>query len=298
MYPASFFGLFPPFPKDMKVFVAMSFEERFKKRWHQVIEPAVSSIQIDGIALEAVRVDARSISDSILTEILQGISQHRLVLADVTTIGYIEDGQRKLPIRNANVLYEVGIAHAVRLPAEVLLFRSDRDELIFDIANVRVNDYDPDGDPEAAKSLMQNSILSALKEVELRQHLAVGRAVESLDFPSWLILAEAQDAQGINHPPTRTMGQALGNSDRIRAIARLLDLGAIKTEYRRVTTELLQTTADEPGEAMLRYRATAFGSAIFMEGVNRIGMLSPDVLKLLEERFQQEHGGPSEQNED
>lgn len=272
----------------------MSFDERFQPRWRDVIVPAVSNIEIDEVPLEAFRVDARRMSDSIVTEILQGISQHLIVLADVTTIGYVGDR----PIRNANVLYEVGIAHAVRLPVEVVLFRSDSDELLFDIANIRVNSYEPDENPEAARKLVRDSIASALQEVDLQRHLAVGRAVESLDYPSWLILAQAQDAQGINHPPTRTMGQALGNADRIRAIARLLDLGAIKTEYRRVTTELLQTTADEPGEAMLRYRATAFGSAIFMEGVNRIGMLSPDVLKLLEERFQQEHGGPSEQNKD
>ncbi len=56
MYPASFFELFPPFPRDKKIFVAMSFHERFQLRWQDVLVPAVSSIEINGEALEAVRV--------------------------------------------------------------------------------------------------------------------------------------------------------------------------------------------------------------------------------------------------
>ena len=41
MYPASFFGLFPPFPRDDRVFLAMSFDSRFDRRWNEVIAPAV-----------------------------------------------------------------------------------------------------------------------------------------------------------------------------------------------------------------------------------------------------------------
>ncbi len=77
----------------------------------------------------------RVTSDSILTEILDGIGRCRAFLADISLIGEIEN----TPIRNANVLYEVGLAHAVRLPQEVLLFRSDDRPLMFDMANIRVN---------------------------------------------------------------------------------------------------------------------------------------------------------------
>ena len=41
MYPATFFGLFPPFPRDLRAFVAMSFEKRFDPRWEQVLQPAI-----------------------------------------------------------------------------------------------------------------------------------------------------------------------------------------------------------------------------------------------------------------
>jgi len=135
MYPASLFDLFPPFPREEKVFIAMSFDPRFDHRWRDVIAPAIRNVLVHGTPLEPVRVDMRRVSDSILTEILTGITNSRLIFADVTTIGAV-DGR---PVRNGNVLYEVGIAHAVRLAEEVILFRSDNDPLLFDMANVRVN---------------------------------------------------------------------------------------------------------------------------------------------------------------
>ena len=83
------------------------------------------------------------------------------------------------------------------------------------------------------------------------------------------------------------MRQALGNASRASAIARLLDLGALKTEYAQVTLELLQSAGDKPAEAaLIRYRTTPFGSAIFKEGIARI--LPPAIISMLGERFQNE----------
>ena len=106
MYPASFFHLFPPFPRDNKVFVAMSFASAFTHRWEKVIMPAIARVQIDGQPLEPIRIDQCRISDSILVEILDGIRRSRLILADITAIGEISGK----PVRNGNVLYELGIA--------------------------------------------------------------------------------------------------------------------------------------------------------------------------------------------
>jgi len=173
VYPANYFGLFPPFPRKDTVFVAMSFDEQFEKRWTDVIGPAIANVKPNGNALAAIRVDSRRISDSILTEILSGIGTARLVLADVTTIGYMDGGRA---IRNANVLYEVGLAHAQRLPEEVLLFRSDNDNLLFDVANVRVNTYAPDQAPDEARKLISDCVEAALREVDLRRNLSDQRS--------------------------------------------------------------------------------------------------------------------------
>jgi hypothetical protein len=74
MYPANYFGLFPAFPREEKVFVAMSFASRFNRRWDEVIGPGVRNVSVNDKPLEPIRVDTRCISDSILTEILSGIT--------------------------------------------------------------------------------------------------------------------------------------------------------------------------------------------------------------------------------
>ncbi len=284
MYPAHLFSLFPPFPREDKVFVAMSFDPRFDPRWKNVIAPAI----VGGVLrnakpfLEPVRVDTRKISDSILTEILSGISNSRLVLADISTIGYLD----KTAVRNGNVMYEVGLAQAVRLPEEVLLFRSDDDSLLFDTANIRVNTYAPDDAPENARAQVADTIIAALREIDLRKHIAVKKAAEALDYTSWWVLAQSQSDDGVPHPPMQTMGQALGNAARAAAIARLLEVGALKTSYLKVTPEVLAKWGDSPDFQLLKYECTEFGKSVFHEGAARIGLLAPELQRELEQHIE------------
>lgn len=257
MYPATYFGLFPPFPHDDRVFVAMSFDDLFLPRWRTVIEPAIAASTFEGRPLQPHRVDARHVSDSILTEILQGISQSRLVFVDITTIERVGE----CAIRNANVMYELGLAHAARLPEEVLVFRSDDDSLPFDTVNFRVNPYAPDTDPEQAVRLVKDSIADALREIVLRRTMTVKRIAESLDFDSWTLLAEAMGGDGLTVPPFRTFGEAVGGMNRLLAIPRLLEFGAIRVEY----PEVLHTGMDNDSmRATFRYRATALGEEVFL----------------------------------
>jgi hypothetical protein len=115
MYPKIFLEYFRDFERTNRVFVAMPFSPDFKPRWDDVFRPA-----IEAVGLEAFRVDMRKTGDSIQTEILQQISQAQLILVDVSTD---ETGHR-----NANVMYELGVAHASRLPDEVIIVRSDRSD--------------------------------------------------------------------------------------------------------------------------------------------------------------------------
>jgi len=260
----------------------MSFDEKFRARWENVIRPAVSRIERGGKRLEAFRVDARKISDSILTEILSGISTARLVLADVSAIEKVADK----PIRNGNVMYEIGIAHAARLPEEVLLFRSDDDPLLFDMANVRVNRYDPDNNPIDAIEAVADSVSSALKEIDLRKSLAVSAAVNSLDFPSWWLLAQTAQTPRIEHPPNRTMRDALGNAQRVDAIHRLLDVGAIRASFLRIDPETFETLKGDTDTSLMSYEVTEFGNAVFFEGIRRMGIDNPEMAKVLERELQ------------
>jgi hypothetical protein len=88
-----------------------------------------------------------------------------IVFADVSTIETV--GGKA--IRNGNVMYEVGMAHAIRQPEEVLLFRSNHDEILFDAANVRLNRYAPEEAPEEARKCVSNTVIDSLRELDLRK---------------------------------------------------------------------------------------------------------------------------------
>lgn len=282
MYPSEYYSLYPPFPRQNQVFVAMSFSDSFKSRWNDVIKPAVNRVTINENKLEAHRVDLKTVSDSILTEILTGISRSRLVIADITSIGRI-DGK---PVRNGNVLYEVGLAQAVRLPEEVLLFRSDDDPLLFDVSNIRVNSYDPDNEPEKAKEIIVKAIISALKEIDLKKHLTVQRLAETLDYPSWWTLVVARAQNGIFHPNQKTMGQVLGSFSQSRAISRLLEIGALNTQFQEVTPEVIEKNGESESPGLfMRYECTELGVAIFNYALNELGILQPEMIKYFEEKM-------------
>lgn len=282
MYPADYFSLFPPFPKKNQVFVAMSFAKQFTYRWEKVICPAVNRVEVNGERLKAHRVDIRTVSDSVLTEILTGISRSRLVFADLTTIGKIDDK----PIRNANVLYEVGLAQAVRLPEEVLLFRSDTDPLLFDVANIRVNLYKPDEEPEKSVDMVVETILSTLKEIDLKKHFVVQRAAEALDHPSWWALVVAHGQGEISHPEPRTIGKIVGSFARSQAISRLLEIGALRTQYQKITPDIVEANSeDRSGSAFMRYKCTEFGKALIEYAVKQTGVFEPDMVKYFEENI-------------
>lgn len=282
MYPSEYYSLYPPFPRQDQIFVAISFSGAFRFRWENVIEPAVSRVAINDKELKAHRVDMKIVSDSILTEILTGISRSRLVIADITTIGRVDDR----PVRNGNVLYEVGLAQAVRLPEEVLLFRSDDDPLLFDVSNIRVNSYDPDNEPEKAQEIVIDAIMSAFKEIDLKKHLTVQRLAETLDYPSWLTLVVAHTQNGISHPKQKTMPQVLGSFSQSRAISRLLEIGALKAQFQKVTPRTLAKSDDsEDAGLLMRYESTELGAAIFNYASNELGILEPEMIEYFEEKY-------------
>lgn len=258
MYPNNYFSLFPPFPRNNNVFIAMSFDPIFIPRWENVIAPAIKRIELNGLALSPHRVDMRHISDSIMLEILDGIANDLLFLGDLTTIGYL----KKKPIRNGNVMYEIGLAQSTRLPEEVILLRSDTDQLLFDVNNIRITSYDPDGDILGSQQQIFELIRESLTEIDLRRHLAIKKAAESLDYDCWLVLLLAVVEGAINNFPTKTMGQVLGNSSKNSAIRKLLEIGALETEFFMIDTSDIRKLLDGPADQIFKYKPTRFGREI------------------------------------
>lgn len=260
MHPQNYYSLFPPFPRNNDVFVAMSFDERFDSRWENVIKPAFEE-QINGVLLNPYRVDMRIISNSILIDILEGIRSSRLILGDITTIGEIGG----IAVCNNNVMYEIGIAQAIRLPEEVVLFSSDKYEgdkkIPFDLSQIRVNPYDPDENSEKASKHLRKIIIECLSKIDQNKSLFVKHAAESLDFDCELALGEAMVS------PSKTVGQT-DNIRRIIAISRLLELGLFTKQPSTIDyskDELIknnQVVVEKDAEKRSKYKISVFGEAV------------------------------------
>jgi hypothetical protein len=80
----------------------------------------------------------------------------------------------------------------------------------------------------------------------------------------------------------KTMGQVLGNTQRVAAIQRLLDLGAIRTKFIELTPETFEQVKGPPDAALLSYVCTEFGKALFKEGGRRMGLTSPAMTAIVE----------------
>ncbi len=263
MYPGELLNLFPAFPRKNMVFVAMSFDKAFLTRWKDIIEPAVSEIEVSHQKLSAHRVDLAFKNDSLITEIVKNISECKLFLADISTIGYLPiDSGKNRPIRNANVFYEVGIAHSCRLPEEVILLRSDNDPIDFDIAGVRVHNYDPENIEQSIQTI-RKLIERSLKSIDDRRYISVEKAVQTLDVDMYSVLQES--IVEIPHPPMRTLGNVVTNSGRISAINHMLRSGLLEAKFKKLTAD----TFNMPTNEKISYISTPFGRSVLARAQER-----------------------------
>jgi hypothetical protein len=146
-----------------EIFVAMSFAEAYKRRYAQVIEPAIRAITYHGRTLAARRVDLSKTGDSILSDIVDGVAHSTMVLCDVSTVGH--DSKTGHAYRNGNVMYEVGVALACRQPSEVLLIRDDRDKFLFDVSVIPHMHIDFTDEATACRALSEE-LVARLREVD------------------------------------------------------------------------------------------------------------------------------------
>ena len=206
MHPNAFLSTLWRAEVQNTVFVAMSFDPRFDARFRAIIKPAIESEPIAGQKLVAHRVDTSKSGDSILTEIVTGIAHARLVLADVSVID--EGRYTQVPIRNANVMYEVGIALACRTPPEVVLVRDDTKPLLFDLSTIPTLLVDFEN-PRVAIEALRTVIADRLTEISLVEDARVRQAVQGLtpnELKVLQVLSALPDdrAQDLSHP---TLGQ-------------------------------------------------------------------------------------------
>lgn len=128
-----------------KVFVVMQFGEPYDAVYTDVIMPVV-----EDAGLEAYRVDDVYRPGIILQDIIQGIVESELIIAEITP-------------PNPNVFYELGYAHALDKPSILLADRQK--ELPFDIRSYRCIFYDNTiKGKKAVEETLRKHLTSILKE--------------------------------------------------------------------------------------------------------------------------------------
>ena len=174
MHPREYFDNFWRPELREEAFVAMSFDSSMEPVWRQIIEPAINAVN-----LRACRVDSTHICGDILTQIMEGIAHARLVLGELTgLLSHRHGSDERNP--SANVMYEIGLTHALRQEVEVVLIAANGSRIPFDISAARVHFYSPTT-PGIASEQLTHWLKGALAEVDLRKHLKVEVATQALD---------------------------------------------------------------------------------------------------------------------
>jgi hypothetical protein len=134
---------------DDTCFIMMPFANPIGGYYDSIYKPAIERAK-----LKADRADADIYgTGKIVDQIWKGITSARVLLAELTN-------------RNANVLYELGLAHALHKPVVLVCSKANEEDVPFDLRHVRVIYYDKD-DPFWGTKLIEKiaeKILSVMQD--------------------------------------------------------------------------------------------------------------------------------------
>ena len=186
-------------------------------------------------------------------DILDGIAHSRLVVADITSVRMKDVHGKEWPQRNGNVMWEVGIAHVMRIPDEVLLIRSDDDDAIFDLTQFRAFQYDPN-DVSAARTFLLTLARDRLRAIDQTKSAYVRKCADALDPHSIDFLLHGCPFVG----PPFDISLNLVNAT---MLPRLFELGILEASQWTVVK-----ADDDAGQAHsdIKYSVTKFGQDVAM----------------------------------
>lgn len=144
-------------------FVVMPFDSLFQTEYERVIRPAVEEF-----GLKCVRGDEIYSKPQIMSDVWNSIRKSRLMIAELTN-------------RNANVFYEVGLAHAIGKP--IILLTRNEDDVPFDLRSLRYSFYNIN-DPfwgETLRDGIKSMVQSILEQPEIPMYLEGIKA--KIEFP-------------------------------------------------------------------------------------------------------------------
>jgi len=146
-------------------FVIMPFNTTFQTQYDKIIKPALKELNI-----QCVRGDEIYTKQRIVDDIWNSIRACRFVIAELTS-------------KNPNVLYELGLAHAIGKP--VVIITRNADDVPFDLKALRYLYYDVN-DPfwgENLKAGIQNLIKKLLENPGIEKYLEGISEVGEMQFP-------------------------------------------------------------------------------------------------------------------
>ena len=126
-----------------KAFVLMPFNKKFKEIYDEVYKKVCEANEFG-----CWRVDELSRPGSITQDIVEGIIDADIIIADLTT-------------KNANVFYELGIAHTIG--KKTIMTAQQQANIPFDISNYRIIFYDQ---TISGSKLLYEKLDRALKELK------------------------------------------------------------------------------------------------------------------------------------
>ncbi len=196
-------------------FVAMPFRAPYNQVYSKVIRPAIEST-----GLTAVRADDIFSAGDVIGQLVEAIVESDLVVAEISEL-------------NANVYYEVGLAHAFRKPT-VLLSRSS-DTIPFDLRTGRCVIYDIE-EPDWGEGL-RNQIAASISETRENPLRALPLAIS---FPA------ARDGvvhQGAGDDSLASLSQKLDQVS--QAVARLVPSLGVSPVHVQPESSSLTATAEQ-----------------------------------------------------
>jgi hypothetical protein len=232
------------------VFVAMRFSAEYESRFYEVFRPAIEAVQYQGKALKAVRVDESQTGDSILTEIIRGICESRLVLADVSDLSKSPSDPEAH--RNGNVMYELGLAHAVKSPAKVLVVRDDSKRLLFDVSSIPHITLDF-ASQSVARERITRLLADRLRESESIEDIRLRAIVDGITQPEFVVLMNLHTS-GKSDPLDLTVPTSRGRvlpMDTRHALQTLRDAGLIRSHLKRDPPGVLYSLTERGKRAVV-----------------------------------------------
>ncbi len=166
---------------ELRAFVVMPFDPEFQSVYDQLIVPA-----LERVGYRVKRADSDLDQQNVLKDVVRGIAGADLVVAELTS-------------RNPNVLYELGVSHALR--RNTVLITQSMDEVPFDLRAYRVIRYSTQFD--AASELSEQ--LEAIAKAHQDGGIDFGSPV--IDF-----LPDLPTASGSTLAPTSTAAEPSAHS--------------------------------------------------------------------------------------